>query len=66
MRAKCSNSGDLMTIGLQTVVCPFVTLSYHLRLSVDPKESLQPGLKLNTGFLEADKSTEAHCNSQIR
>lgn len=60
MRAECGNSGDLMT-GLQTVVCPL-----SLPLSADPKVSLQLGLELRTGSLEADKSAEARCVSQIR
>lgn len=45
---------------------PFVSPSVPLSLSIDPKVSLQPGLQLSTGSLGADKSTEAHCVSQIR
>lgn len=66
IKAKCGDSGDLMT-GLHTVGCPLsLPLSHSLALPADPRVSLQTGLKPSMGSLEADKSTEAHCVCQIR
>ncbi len=39
---------------------------FSLLMSADPEVSLQPGRQLSMGSLEADKSAEAHCVSQIR
>lgn len=58
-RAKFSPYDRLADSGL-----PFLSLS--LSMSVDPKVSLQPELKLSTDSLEADKSVEGHCVSKIR
>lgn len=56
MRAKCGSSGDLLA-GL-----PFVSLP----LCVCRPKRVSPTLTERWALLEADKSTQAHCVSQIR